>query len=275
MDQPAPYIHWGFILISLPNFLLIVAMLVLFALALLLPFPGRRAGKTAPAVPEQAGASHTVDDDPAGGWTNTVRGYVGRRLPLTELLPTRQPYYVGSWVYVFGVVTIAALVWVVLSGLVLAFEGPHWWHISPEGRFVNSLHFWSVQLFFVFMVLHLWGQYWAASWRDGRAPTWMIGVVIFLVSIVTAFTGYLAQQNFDAQWIAVNGKDAINGLGTGVFFNPLNFGQMYGIHVMLLPILVTILVVLHIVQVRMRGVVKPLDATGELAPGDQRMEQAR
>src|SRR5205085_128198 len=81
------------------------------------------------------------------------------------------------------------------------------------GRFFNSLHFWSVQLFFIFMVLHLWGQYFAAGWRDGRASTWMIGAVIFLVSIVTAFTGYLSQQNFDAQWIAINAKDAINSGG--------------------------------------------------------------
>ncbi|HEY8742756.1 MAG TPA: cytochrome b N-terminal domain-containing protein, partial [Chloroflexota bacterium] len=114
--------------------------------------------------------------------------------------------YVGSWVYVFGVITIAALVWTIASGIVLSFFGPQWWHVSGAGRFFNSLHFWSAQTFFVFMVLHLWGQYFGAGWREGRAPTWMIGVVIFLVSILAAFTGYLSQQNFDAQWIAINAK---------------------------------------------------------------------
>ena len=39
MDAPAPYIHWGFILISLPNFILICVMVLLFALALVAPFP--------------------------------------------------------------------------------------------------------------------------------------------------------------------------------------------------------------------------------------------
>ncbi|MFZ0169269.1 MAG: hypothetical protein WAL64_07585 [Candidatus Dormiibacterota bacterium] len=42
MNQPAPYLHWGFILISLPNLVLILVMIVLFILALVLPFPGRR-----------------------------------------------------------------------------------------------------------------------------------------------------------------------------------------------------------------------------------------
>jgi ubiquinol-cytochrome c reductase cytochrome b subunit len=101
----------------------------------------------------------------------------------------------------------------------------------------------------------------------------MVGVVIFLVSIVTAFTGYLVQQNFDSQWIAVNAKDAVNSTGLGGFFNVLNFGQMYGLHVMLFPIAVTLLVVLHILQVRSKGVVRPLgdpyvaDAGVSTAPG--------
>jgi len=195
-------------------------------------------------------------------WTARLRGVIERGLPMANFLPDRQPYYVGSWVYVFGVITIAALGWVVLSGVVLSFFGPQWWHVSSVGRFVNSLHFWSVQLFFIFMVLHLWGQYFMAGWRHGRAATWMIGVVIFGVSILTAFTGYLSQQNFDAQFIAINAKDAMNSAGIGSFFNVLNFGQMYGLHVMLLPIGVTFLVVVHIVLVRMRGVVKPIDAEG-------------
>jgi ubiquinol-cytochrome c reductase cytochrome b subunit len=192
-------------------------------------------------------------------WTLKARSFLERRLPSANLLPERQPYYVGSWVYVFGVVTIAALFWVIASGVVLAFFGPQWWHGDPIGRFFNSLHFWSVQMFFIFMVLHLWGQYFGAGWRDGRAATWMAGVVIWLVSIMAAFTGYLSQQNFDAQWIAVNAKDAMNSGGIGAFFNVLNFGQMYGIHVVLIPGVVIGLVLLHIVLVRMKGVVKPIN----------------
>lgn len=198
-------------------------------------------------------------------WTDKVRQTIDRQLPMDHLLPARQPYYVGSWVYVFGVVTIAALVWVVVSGVVLAFMGPQWWHDSGLGHFVNSVHFWSVQLFFIFMVLHLWGQYFMAGWRHGRAATWAIGVVIFGVSILTAFTGYLSQQNFDSQFIGVNAKDAMNAGGIGAFFNVLNFGQMYGLHVMLLPITVTFLVVWHIVMVRARGVVKPIGPEGGAA----------
>ena len=208
-------------------------------------------------------------DTESGNWTLAIRRWLERQLPLDSLLPHRQPYYVGSWVYVFGVVAIAALIWIVASGVVLVFFGPQWWHVSAVGHFVNSLHFWAVQLFFIFMVLHLWGQYFMAGWRDGRAPTWIIGVVIFAISVGTAFTGYLSQQNFDAQWIAVNAKDATNAAGIGAFFNVLNFGQMYGIHVMIFPILVIALVALHIVLVRIRGVVKPIEPAGSASGAEE------
>jgi uncharacterized membrane protein len=39
MDSPATYLHWGFIYIAWPNLLVIVGMLVLFAAAMVVPFP--------------------------------------------------------------------------------------------------------------------------------------------------------------------------------------------------------------------------------------------
>jgi hypothetical protein len=47
VDNPAAYLHLGFIVISLPNLALIAAMVVIFVIALLVPFPregGRRGG---------------------------------------------------------------------------------------------------------------------------------------------------------------------------------------------------------------------------------------
>ena len=202
-------------------------------------------------------------------WTLSIRRSLQRNLPLAHLLPDRQPVFVGSWMYLFGVGAIAALIWIVLSGVILVFFGPTWWHVNSTGRLVNSIHFWSVQLFFATMVLHLWGQYFMASWRDGRAKTWMIGVVIFAVSIVTAFTGFISQQNFDGQWIAVNAKDATNAAGIGSFFNVLNFGQMYGLHILLLPMLVATLVGVHVLMVRVKGVVKPIERKQTAQPENE------
>ena len=143
-------------------------------------------------------------------WTERVRSRAVGALPPEKLLPDRQPAYVSSWIYVFGVVTLAALLVVIGSGVILGLKGPAWWHESGVGKFFNSIHLWAVEIFFFAMVVHLWGKYFMGAWRGGRAWTWVTGAVVFLVSIGTAFTGYLSQQNFDSHWIASEGKDGLN-----------------------------------------------------------------
>jgi quinol-cytochrome oxidoreductase complex cytochrome b subunit len=128
------------------------------------------------------------------------------------------------------------------------------------------VHLWSVELFCAFMVVHLWGKFWMAAWRGRRALTWITGVVAFVGSIGTAFTGYLTQSNVDSQWISTQAKDGLNSVGVGAFFNVLNPGQMLLWHVVLLPVVVGVLVVLHVLLVRRHGVVPPLGADEGTAP---------
>jgi quinol-cytochrome oxidoreductase complex cytochrome b subunit len=193
-------------------------------------------------------------------WTDALRERISRTVPPGQALPSRQPAYVASWIYVFGVLTLSAFVVIVLTGCVLALGGLDWWHRSSVGQYVNSAHLWSVELFFFFMVIHLWGKFWMAAWRGGRALTWITGVVAFLVSIGTAFTGYLIQTNFDSQWISTQAKDGLNSVGVGAWFNVLDTGQMVLFHVALLPLGVGAITVVHVILVRRKGVVPPLDA---------------
>src|ERR1700694_1708909 len=76
-------------------------------------------------------------------WTVRLRTRLARTVPAGQLLPDRQPAYVRSWIYVFGVASLAAFMFVLASGLVLALKGAAWWHTSSVGHFVNSLHLWS------------------------------------------------------------------------------------------------------------------------------------
>jgi hypothetical protein len=194
------------------------------------------------------------------GWTARVRGAIVHVVPEGQALPDRQPVYVASWIYVFGVLSMAGLIVVIATGSVLTLGGATWWHVSSVGKFVNSLHLWSVEIFFAVMVIHLWGKFWMAAWRGKRGLTWVTGAVAFLGSIGTAFTGYLSQSNFDSQWISTQAKDGVNSVGAGAFFNVLNPAQMLLWHVVLLPLVIGALVVMHIVLVRRHGVVPPIDA---------------
>jgi ubiquinol-cytochrome c reductase cytochrome b subunit len=215
-------------------------------------------------------APHTPGSRERRSWTVAVRERAVGALPPEKLLADKQPSYVSSWIYVFGVLSIAALLVCIASGLVLTLKGPAWWHYTGVGLFFNSMHLWATELFFFFLVIHLWGKFWMAAWRGGRFKTWATGALAFLVSIPTALTGYVSQQNFDSQWISTQAKDAMNAAGIGSFFNLTNFGQMYSYHVLIFPGVVIFLVVVHVLMVRKRGVVPPFEvrkASADAPPG--------
>ena len=270
LNGPGRYLHWSIFTVSEANLVLIAVMVVIFGAALLIPFPGhtRDAGSRGPQnTPDDPEAPSTTarpsdvgDDADASMWTSQLRRRALRLLPPGKLLPDRQPAYVSSWIYVFGVATLAALAIAIVSGFAIALGGTDWWHTDPVGHFFNSLHLWSVEAFMAFMVIHLWGKFWMAAWRGRRALTWVTGVVAFVASVVECFTGYLSQQNFDSQWISTSGKDAFNAVGVGAFFNVLNVGQMFLWHVVLIPLVLVALVGAHVLAVRVRGVVHPLPA---------------
>jgi len=193
--------------------------------------------------------------------TTGIRERVRTWVPLEDLLPDHMPAFVRSPAYFFGIISLTSLVLLILSGIILAAFGPQWWHDNAIGHFVNSLHFWCAELFFFSMTLHLWTEFFKGAWRHGRRLTWVSGAIIFLASIGTAFTGYRSMTNFSAQWIAAQGKDALNSFGIGAFFNLLNFGQMYGFHIVLLPLLLILLIGMHLLLVRIRGIVRPYALT--------------
>ena len=263
LNQPGTYLHWSIFNVSVANLVLIAVMVVIFGAALLLPFPK---GHPAPAGGAAgAAADEPVDPETARMWTARVRRWTLKRWPPQKLLPDSQPAYVASWAYVFGVASIAALGVAIVSGFAIALGGPDWWHYNPVGHFFNSLHLWSVELFMALLVIHLWAKFWMAAWRGRRAMTWITGVVAFLASVVECFTGYLSQQNFDSQWISASGKDAFNPVGVGAFFNLLNFGQMLMWHIVLIPIVLVAIVGAHVLLVRRRGVVHPIDTSAAAA----------
>jgi hypothetical protein len=271
LNSPGTYLNWSIFSVSVANLVLIAVMVVIFGAALLLPFPGRH-GTYAPDTPASGDdeSGHPADvavqapadsaDPDSRMWTARVRRRALALLPPGKLLPDRQPAYVASWVYVFGVATLAALGMAIVSGFAIALGGADWWHTNPVGHFFNSVHLWSVELFMAFMVIHLWGKFWMAAWRGRRWLTWMTGVVAFVASVVECFTGYLTQQNFDSQWISTNGKDAFNAVGVGAFFNLMDFGQMLLWHVVLIPIVLVAIVGAHVILVRVRSVSHPLPA---------------
>lgn len=155
-----------------------------------------------------------------------------------------------------------AFLMLIVTGLVMTLFGPDWYHLSAAGHFVNSLHFWSTQILFASLLLHLAVKFVMAAWRDKRFTTWIFGTLSFAALIFAGLTGFLLQSSWDSQWIAVQAKDAMNAMGIGAWFNTANVGQMLTVHTAVLPIVGGILVGVHLFLIRRDSPVKPLGKKG-------------
>jgi len=194
--------------------------------------------------------------------TQKIQQGIRENLTLEDLLPTRMPVYVNSLAYLFGVAALSSLVVLGLTGVIMAIFGPTWYHDSSTGHFVNSIHFWGVQLLFFSLLAHVLTKIFMSAWRDGRWKTWFVGTITFVIAALAALTGFLAQTNWDSQWIAVQAKDLMNAVGLGALFNPMNIGQVLSIHLIVLPLLIAALVGIHLLLVRREGPVKPIPEQG-------------
>jgi len=204
-------------------------------------------------------------------WTEPspwVRSWLVRNLPLRRLLPDKEPAYVSSALYLMGVLTLAAFIVIIASGVILAVGGVQWWHHSTLGAFMNSVHFWGVQAFFLFMAVHALFNFFIMAWRGGRGFTWMTGVLAFLLAIVTSFTGFLMLTNWDGQYVAQQAKDAFNAMGIGAVWNVMDAGQQFTLHVVVTAGILGFIVMIHLGQIRRRGVVPPPGAEDLEVPGD-------
>jgi quinol-cytochrome oxidoreductase complex cytochrome b subunit len=182
--------------------------------------------------------------------THEAKRFLKDNLTLEDALPTRMPVYVNSVAYLFGVTALSGFIMICTTGVIMALFGPTWYHGAGIGHFVNSLHFWSVQVFFGGIILHALSKFLMA--------TWAVGALTFGLAVFTGLTGFLSQTNWDSQWIAVQAKDAMNSLGVGAFFNTMDTSQVLTMHVVFLPLFVLGFIGLHLFLVRREGPVKPL-----------------
>src|SRR5215475_8667134 len=189
----------------------------------------------------------------------------------------------AGWHQVLGSVALFAFLTQATTGILLAFNyaptpGDAYnslRYILTEltgGRIIRGLHHWGASMMIVTVVLHMiqvfiWGAY-----KKPRETTWMLGVVLMLLTLAYGLTGYLLPWDNRAYWgTVVTTKIAAQAPFLGPYIARLlggegavgvvTFARFYGMHVLLLPPATLLLIGLHIYLVRKHGVA-PL-------PGDE------
>lgn len=168
------------------------------------------------------------------------------------------PSYANKIYYSLGFLAMTSFVLLILSGIVLVFFGPTWWLTNSIGVFFRSIHLWSVQSFIFFILLHLLVVFSTAAYRPPRQLTWVIGVLMLVLAVTTAEFGYLLRGDLSSQIKAMHGAEFYGQLGVW-FINNLNYFQIFGLHVVLVPLAILGLLALHYLFIKIRGIAKPFD----------------
>lgn len=179
------------------------------------------------------------------------------------VLIERVPAYANRFFYSLGFLSMTSFFLLLVSGIVLAANGPDWWLTSPAGVYWRSVHLWSTQAFVVFILLHLMVVLLTGGYRAPRQLTWVFGALMFFFVLAEAEFGYVLRDDFSSQWRSLQGADLYNGSGLGRWIDTLNSRQIYGIHIVVIPLLILGLLGLHYLLVRVRGIAQPYrkDAT--------------
>lgn len=167
------------------------------------------------------------------------------------------PAYANKFFYSLGFLSMTCFVILVATGVVMAAYGPDWWLTSGVGRYFRSVHLWATQAFVLFVILHLTIVFLTSGFKKPRRLTWVIGALMFVFVLLEAEFGYVLRGDFSSQWRALQGADLYNGTGIGGWLNNINYRQIYGIHVVAVPVIIVGLLFLHYLRIRFLGIAKP------------------
>lgn len=70
----------------------------------------------------------------------------------------------------------------------------------PNGWLLRYLHANGRSLFFIVVYMHLFRGLYYTSYAQPREFVWLVGVVILLIMILTAFIGYVLPWGFSEHW---------------------------------------------------------------------------
>lgn len=182
----------------------------------------------------------------------------------------------SGWHQVFGSVAVFLFLCEAFSGALLAFNyaptpGDAYnslRYILTEltgGRLIRGLHHWCASMMIVVVVLHMVQVFLYGAYKKPREATWMVGVVLLLVTLAYGLTGYLLPWDNRAYWgtvitAQIAGQAPVIGpylsrlLGGEGAVGVVTFARFYGMHVLLLPPATIFLIVLHVYLVRKHGV---------------------
>src|SRR5881397_1214018 len=185
-----------------------------------------------------------------------------------------------NWAYTLGSATMFAFLAQAVTGVFLAmyyrpdatggaYESIR--YITDQaflGQFVRGMHKWGASVMIILIFLHMGRVFFFGAYKYPRELTWVIGVVLLILTLAMGFTGYLLPFDQRSYWATIVGVN-INGMGpfigpflsdflrAGNEFGATTLSRFYAIHMLLLPGAIAALIGAHLYLITKLGISAP------------------
>ncbi len=214
---------------------------------------------------------------------NVVEKWIDDRLPIIRwskehLMDYPTPKNLNYW-WTFGAILAFMLGVQIVTGVILAM------HYTPNvalafnsverirrdvngGRIIQAVHATGASMFFAAVYIHMFRGLYFGSYKAPREILWILGVLLFVLMVTTAFMGYVlpwGQMSFWAATVITNILGAIPVVGTpilellrgGFAVDNATLNRFFSLHY-LLPFIIAAVVALHIWALHVPGNSNPI-----------------
>src|SRR6266704_2219492 len=177
--------------------------------------------------------------------------------PIRETMEHPIPRETASWYYVFGSAAMTAFGLQLVTGILLALiyvpsAGEAWSslqilnHGISLGWFIRALHGWGSDFMLAIVLIHMVQVFLFGAYKYPRELTWVVGVLLLLVTLAMAFTGQVLRFDQDAYWglgigasiasrVPVIGPSIVHVMLGGPIIAGATLSRFFALHVFVIP----------------------------------------
>jgi quinol-cytochrome oxidoreductase complex cytochrome b subunit len=206
----------------------------------------------------------------------------GSRALLSAFLDRKLPKV--GWLFTLGSASMLVFTIMLLTGAVLTMNySPSPEHAYDSVRYIDSevllgglvraLHKWGASAMVLLVFLHMLRTFFMGAYKYPRELTWLVGVLLLLLTLLSGFTGYLLPWDQKAYWATAVGTNmahqapfigsfALKVLRGGEELGTVTLTRFYSLH-MIGSVTIALLIGLHLFMVVKEGIAGPPDRMEE------------
>ncbi len=211
-------------------------------------------------------------------FSNPVVQWIDERLPIFTMITKEYGVFPmpknANYMWSFGGIAMTMLIIMIVTGVIMAMNyTPHttlaFDSVERTMRDVNFgwlmryVHMNGASFFFIAVYIHVARGLWYGSYKKPRELLWMIGVVILLLMMATAFMGYALPWSQMSGWgvtvitsmfsaIPLAGDGLVTWLWGGFSVDNPTLNRFYALH-FLLPFVIVGVVFIHVWALHQTG----------------------